>query len=72
MNNPNNIPFNESKILTFGSLNNYLKYNDRVLDVWSDILRYTENTRLLLFGNKIFLDKSFQERLYAIFKKKKY
>jgi predicted O-linked N-acetylglucosamine transferase (SPINDLY family) len=70
MNNPNNIPFNESKILTFGSLNNYLKYNDRVLDAWSDILRYTENTRLLLFGNKIFLDKSFQERLYAIFKKK--
>lgn len=70
MNNPNNIPFNESKILTFGSLNNYLKYNDRVLDVWSDILRYTENTRLLLFGNKIFLDKSFQERFYAIFKKK--
>jgi len=64
------IPFHEKKILTFGSQNNYLKYNERVLDLWSDVIRCTQNTRLLLAGNEILINKNFQQKIYSIFKKK--
>jgi len=66
----NNLPLFKNKILSFGSQNNYLKYNERVFDVWSDILKYTQNSQLLLSGNKIFLDKDFQEKVIKIFQKK--
>jgi predicted O-linked N-acetylglucosamine transferase (SPINDLY family) len=66
----NNLPFFKNKILSFGSQNNYFKYNERVLEVWSDILKYTQNSQLLLSGNKIFLDKDFQEKVFKVFQKK--
>jgi len=75
---PNNIlpdykklPYKENNLFTFGSLNNYFKYNERVLDVWSDILKLTNNTRLYLSGNTIFLKQDFQDRFFLIFDKKR-
>ena len=44
----NNIPSNENKFITFGSFNNFLKINEEVIDVWSQILKKVENSKLIL------------------------
>jgi len=65
------LPCKENNFFTFGSLNNYFKYNERVLDLWSDILRLTNKTKLFLSGNAIFLNQVFQDKFFTIFDKKK-
>ena len=35
----NELPFNRNNYFTFGSLNNFMKINDEVLDVWIKILK---------------------------------
>ena len=41
-------PITENKFITFGSFNNYNKINDRVINVWSKILKKVKNSRLIL------------------------
>ena len=41
-------PITENKFITFGSFNNYNKINDRVIYVWSKILKQVKNSRLIL------------------------
>jgi len=36
------------KNFTFGSFNNFMKISDETIDVWSDILKQTENSSLIL------------------------
>ena len=38
----------EGRPIVFGSLNNFTKINDRVLQVWAEILRRVPTARLLL------------------------
>ncbi len=41
-------PIFENKFITFGSFNNYNKINDRVIKVWSKILKKVKNSKLIL------------------------
>lgn len=68
--NFNILPSTKNNFLTIGSINNYMKYNYEVLDVWSNILKSTTNTRLYLSGNKIFNNLFFKEKFLDFFKKK--
>jgi len=68
--NHNILPFSKNNFLTIGSINNYMKYNNEVLDVWSNILKSTENTCIYLSGNKMFNNLCFKEKFLNFFKKK--
>jgi len=61
----------KNNFLTFGSMNNYKKYNEKTLDVWSDILRLSNNTRFYFSGNKMFLDNFLKSKILTVFEKKK-
>jgi predicted O-linked N-acetylglucosamine transferase (SPINDLY family) len=39
--------------LTFGSLSSLFKFNAKVFDLWSDVLRALPNSRLLMFRNTL-------------------
>ena len=41
-------PIFENEFITFGSFNNYNKINDRVIKVWSKILKKVKNSKLIL------------------------
>ena len=41
-------PIFENEFITFGSFNNYNKINDRVIKVWSKILKKVNNSKLIL------------------------
>ena len=41
-------PMVENEFITFGSFNNYNKINDRVIKVWSKILKKVKNSKLIL------------------------
>jgi len=49
--NINYKPHNNS--ITFGSFNNFLKYNHSVIEVWSQILNSITNSKLILIYSKI-------------------
>ena len=65
----NNLPALKNKFITFGSFNNILKINHKVISVWSKILCRILNSKLYLFSEnfnehefksyfeKLFLDK---------------
>lgn len=42
-----------NNFITFGSFNNFLKYNHRVIEVWSKILNSIPNSKLILIYSKI-------------------
>ena len=44
----NELPFNKNNYITFGSLNNFMKINEEVLDTWIKILRKVENSKIIL------------------------
>ena len=44
----NELPFKKNNYFTFGSLNNFIKINDEVLDTWIKILKKTKNSKLIL------------------------
>ena len=44
----NELPFNRNNYFTFGSLNNFMKINDEVLDVWIKILKKVKNSKIIL------------------------
>ena len=41
-------PVKLNKYITFGSFNNFLKISNEVLEVWSEILKKTKNSKLIL------------------------
>ena len=42
------MPLESNKFITFGCFNNFRKINEDVIEVWSKILKYTKNSKLLL------------------------
>ena len=46
--NENDMPLESNKFITFGCFNNFRKINEDVIEVWSKILKHTNNSRLLL------------------------
>ena len=44
----NELPFKKNGYFTFGSLNNFMKINEEVLDVWINILKKVKNSKLIL------------------------
>ena len=46
--NLNELPIKKNGHITFGSLNNFMKVNDEVLDVWINILKKIKNSKIIL------------------------
>jgi predicted O-linked N-acetylglucosamine transferase (SPINDLY family) len=46
-------PFERRGFVTFGSFNNYLKYNNNLIKTWSSILSNINNSKILLIYNGI-------------------
>ena len=44
----NELPFKKNKFFTFGSLNNFMKINNEVLDTWINILKRVKNSKIIL------------------------
>ena len=44
----NELPFKKNNYITFGSLNNFMKINEEVLDTWINILKKVENSKIIL------------------------
>ncbi len=62
------IPSLKNNYITFGSFNTGSKFNDNLINVWSDILKSVKNSKLLLKSN-ILEEKSFKDSLLNKFKK---
>ena len=57
-------PYVKNNYITFGSFNNFNKINDRVINVWSQILKRVNNSKLILKSSS----KVETDRLKNIFK----
>ena len=44
----NELPIKKNGYITFGSLNNFMKVNEEVLDVWINILKNIKNSKIIL------------------------
>ncbi len=44
----NELPYKKNGHITFGSLNNFMKVNEEVLDVWINILKKVNNSKIIL------------------------
>ena len=44
----NELPIKKNNYFTFGSLNNFMKINDEVFDVWINILKKVKNSKIIL------------------------
>ena len=44
----NELPIKKNGHITFGSLNNFMKVNEEVLDVWINILKKVKNSKIIL------------------------
>ena len=44
----NELPIKKNSHITFGSLNNFMKVNEEVLDVWINILKKIKNSKIIL------------------------
>ena len=60
--NYNKTPFIKNGYITFGSFGNFRKISDEVIDVWTNILKKIDNSKLILkssvkYENKILIDK---------------
>src|SRR5207248_2559383 len=58
----NALPASESGAVTFGSLNNFCKINERVLALWSRVLGRVEGSRLMILSPT----GSHRERMLAL------
>ena len=55
-------PLIKNKYITFGSFNNANKISDEAISVWSEILKSTNNSRLILKSSHIYSDKSLKKK----------
>ena len=58
----NPAPLIKNKHITFGSFNNTNKISDEVVSVWSNILKSTNNSRLIIKSSHIYSDKILKEK----------
>ncbi len=61
----NAAPFLKNKFITFGSFNNFNKINDKVIKVWSSILKEIKNSKLLLKSSTAFLRSAMIKKFEA-------
>ena len=61
-----NLPYLKNKHITFGSFNNILKVNPKVIQVWSKILCSILDAKLILI-NKRFNERDFKEYFIKLF-----
>ena len=61
----NELPFKKNNYFTFGSLNNFMKINDEVLNTWIRILKKVKNSKIILksslFTCEEVIKKKFEE-----------
>lgn len=65
----NVLPALKNKFISFGSFNNILKINNKVIEVWSKILCKVYNSRLYLFSNN-FNEEEFKSYFIKLFLEK--
>jgi protein O-GlcNAc transferase len=65
----NNLPALKNKFISFGSFNNILKINNKVIEIWSKILCRVNNSRLYLFSNN-FNEEEFKSYFIKLFLEK--
>ena len=58
----NPAPLINNNHITFGSFNNTNKISDEVVSVWSNILKSTNNSRLIIKSSQIYSDKILKEK----------
>jgi len=63
-------PVEANDFVTFGSLNNFSKINDRTLRCWAEILTAVPNSRMLIKGRGL-ADPQLRQRVLAIFAARK-
>lgn len=61
------IPIRKNGYITFGSLNRFSKINSDVLNLWSQVLQETENSRLIMCA-KVLMEDLMKEHIWNIFK----
>lgn len=64
------LPAIKNKFITFGCINKISKINEKVIELWSEILLSIPNSKLLL-KNKTLDDKKVEENILAKFQKQK-
>ena len=58
----NAMPFKKNKFISFGSFNNFLFFNDEVIEVWASILKEVENSRLYLKTSTAISQSTFKSK----------
>ena len=58
----NELPFKKNNYFTFGSMNNFIKINDEVLDTWIKILKKTKNSKLILKSSLFLCEEVLKKR----------
>ena len=58
----NPTPLINNKHITFGSFNNTNKISDEVVSVWSNILKSTNNSRLIIKSSHVYSDEILKEK----------
>tara|TARA_E500000178_G_scaffold355176_1_gene426840 strand:- start:510 stop:2210 length:1701 start_codon:yes stop_codon:yes gene_type:complete len=58
----NELPFKKNNYFTFGSLNNFMKINDEVLDTWIKILKKIKNSKLVLKSSLYLCEEVIKKR----------
>jgi len=58
----NELPFKKNNFFTFGSLNNFTKINDEVLNTWIKILKKTKNSKLILKSSLFLCEEVLKKR----------
>ena len=58
----NELPFKKNNYFTFGSLNNFMKINDEVLNTWIKILKEVENSKLILKSSLYLCEEVLKKR----------
>ena len=58
----NELPFKKNNYFTFGSLNNFMKINDEVINTWIEILKKVKNSKLILKSSLFLCEEVLTER----------
>ncbi len=56
------LPALENGYITFGTFNNYAKLNEHVLDLWAEVLKAVDGSRLLI-KNQVLTDAAYQNKM---------